>query len=393
MRVCLVTIRTYPEVGGIENYTFYLANALNKRGIDVEIITTNVKNYTGGRIERGNYPKEEVVEGVKYKRVTCLNIKNPVENRFPPGIFFELSKSQPDIIHSCGLGTAAAISLLFSKIYKVPHVITPFFHPPRLTIESSGTRHKILWNLITNLRKRSLIDPVINKSEKVVAVSQTDKEILKNIFNPKSIVVLPYGINVKDFTEAYKGAFRHAWGLKDEKMILFVGELSQSNGILDLLKAYKMVQEKIENTKLVLIGRDTGQGNLLERFARNLGLSKNLLYAGILPHKEVIEAFRDADLFVIPSYYETFGVVNIEAMASGTPVIVSNRGANPELVDDSVGRVCKYGDWVDLKNKMLEILENNVLRDRMAKNGEQKAKKFDWNVIVDRYILMYEELV
>lgn len=171
-------------------------------------------------------------------------------------------------------------------------------------------------------------------------------------------------------------------------LLLAVGRLAARKGFRFLLRAMPQVLAEFPQTKLVIIGRG-GMYKTLNKQAKKLGISNSVIIEGGMEFQDLATCYRSADLVIYPSYYEGQGLIPLEAMSSGTPVITTNGGPLPEMVDESVGALYHPGDIEDLSKKIIEELKDPELRKLQSKNGreriltkgtftqEKTAKKFE----------------
>ena len=138
----------------------------------------------------------------------------------------------------------------------------------------------------------------------------------------------------------------------------------------------------------MLIGDGEERKNL-ERLSKELGLEKEIIFLGKIFHDKLPKYYHVADIFVLPSLYESFGIVFLEAMASGLPIISTNVAAIPEVVNKKVGILVRPKNVEELTEAILTLIKNEKRRRRMAKEGMKLARKFDWSFVSEK---MIEEL-
>ena len=166
-------------------------------------------------------------------------------------------------------------------------------------------------------------------------------------------------------------SIREKFNVNEELLLLAVGRLAARKGFRFLLKAMPQVLEKFPQAKLVIIGRG-GMYKTLNKQAKKLGISESIIIESGMDFKDLAACYRSADLVIYPSYYEGQGLIPLEAMASGTPIITVNDGPLPEMVDESVGALYSPGDNNDLSLKIIEELNNPELRKNQSINGRER---------------------
>ena len=172
-------------------------------------------------------------------------------------------------------------------------------------------------------------------------------------------------------------------------LILAVGRLVARKGYRTLLKAMPKVLENNPNAHLVIVGRGHMKRTLL-RQAKKLGVSESVTIESGLPFEQLAQLFRSADLVAYPSYYEGQGLIPLEAMASGTPVLTVNDGPLPEMVDDTVGALFDINKPESLANAINEILSDSEARESMAENGRRRVlDEYTYALNAERYSEFY----
>lgn len=161
----------------------------------------------------------------------------------------------------------------------------------------------------------------------------------------------------------------------DNLTILFVGRLDRGKGIFDLLRAYSEIDTDKPTTLRIV-----GDGNLRQKIqekTNELGISKDTEIVGSIPHRKIPKEYRNADIFCLPSYHESFGLTNIEAMLSGLPVISTRIDAIQEYIDDAeCGFLVEPGNIEELRVKLRLLIEDKELRQKFGKKGGRNAEKY-----------------
>jgi len=177
------------------------------------------------------------------------------------------------------------------------------------------------------------------------------------------------------------GTFRAQYGIPAEAfLVLFLGRLSVKKSPDLLLQAFSALAEEIggRTVWLVFAGPDeAGMLGRLESQARELGVSERVVFSGGVFGEQKWAAYRDADVFVLPSQNENFGNTAAEAAACGTPVIVTENCGIAPLLSDSAGIVIRH-ETSELKKAVQEVLSDGVLRERLAQGGRRVAGRLGW---------------
>ncbi|MFN3527632.1 MAG: glycosyltransferase, partial [Candidatus Altarchaeaceae archaeon] len=176
-----------------------------------------------------------------------------------------------------------------------------------------------------------------------------------------------------------------------DHLILHVGRISKKRNIDKIIYSAKKVIEKFPNAKFLIIGDGMEMKNL-ENIVKNLNLENNVIFLGKIEQKFLPDYYKASDVFVTASTIDTQGLVVLESLACGTPVIAANSRALPEIVNENVnGFLFDYKNVEELSEKIIKILENKKLREKFSENGIKIAKEHDINKSVEKLIEIYEK--
>ncbi|MCD4678478.1 MAG: glycosyltransferase [Desulfobacula sp.] len=192
-----------------------------------------------------------------------------------------------------------------------------------------------------------------------------------------------------------KGEFKKKYSIDDDtKVILFLSRIHERKGADILIEAFSKLISEFENVKLVIAGPDEGYLDKLKSLAWDLNISNNVMFPGPLYGDDKMEAYVDADIFVLPSKdrYESFGNVVLEACACCTPVIVTNNCGVSEWIGNNGGYVVEY-DKEQLRDAMLKMLSDDEVRRRFGEEGRRLVReKFDLDKISEKVEKLYESI-
>jgi N-acetyl-alpha-D-glucosaminyl L-malate synthase BshA len=228
----------------------------------------------------------------------------------------------------------------------------------------------------------------INQSDAITAVSDNLRaETYRNFKIEKEIHVIQNFVDVTRFQKKPIDAFRRVIAPNGEKILLHASNFRRIKRVQDVVKIFAEVNKKVPS-KLLFVG-DGPERPLAEELARDLGICDDIRFVGRQEQMEDILAI--ADLFLLTSEYESFGLAALEAMASGVPVISSNAGGLPEInVDGVTGYLAPVGDVAQMSMRAIEILSNDDLLEQFKTNARLHAEKFDQHNVVPIYEKLYE---
>lgn len=361
------------EIGGVQTYIFNLAEILSDyEDIDLHIIVMGDQNRT--RI---------------HKRITIHTIKriniplsDTIWNVHP--LIKKINKISPDIVH--GHNAFPPYSLAMVAIRKrFPNVFT--VHG---LIE---TEKKFFWVKRRDVPKKifySFLEKLVYTNLKNITVpTPYVKQVVKHIITKDNhcFYSIPNGVDSIFFSINKK---------EQPDRILYIGMIERRKGILDLLKAITVVKSRRQNIKLHIVGKiisSTYYQQLID-YVRGNNLTTNISFTGPLSKEDIMSEYKEASIFISPSYHETFGIVLVEAMATGTPVIATSVTGIPYVVlDNKTGYLVNPGDIETLAEKILILLNDEDERRRIGQNGINHAKKFKWENIGRQIYTCYEEVI
>ena len=237
---------------------------------------------------------------------------------------------------------------------------------------------------------KPVIEYAINQSDAVTAVSQNLKdETLLNFKIKDEIKVIPNFIDMSLYNQDCNQILRDKFAKKEEPILVHISNFRKVKRVKDVVKIFEKVNKKV-TSKLLMIG-DGPERLKAEQLCRKLGIAKQVRFLGKL---KVIEKFLCiADVFVLPSETESFGLVALEAMASKVAVISTNSGGLPEVnIDGKTGYLSDVGDVNKMANDTIELLKDTEKLNAFKNNALAHAKTFDLPNILPQYEAVYQEL-
>jgi len=281
--------------------------------------------------------------------------------------------------------------------YAIPHASAAFF--AREILKSFGIYLPFITTLhgtdITLVGKEETFESVvkfsIEQSDGITSVSDFLKEeTFSRLEVNKAIEVIPNFVDLKRFRKNPQQMFRQLVAPNGEKIIVHTSNFRKVKRIEDVLKMFLLVKQKLAS-KLILVG-DGPERSHMEKFARDNQMTSCVHFLG--KQDKIEDIMGLADLFVMPSESESFGLAALEAMACAVPVVATNVGGLPEVVDPGVnGYLCEVGDVEDMAQKALEILQNPEIQSSYSSNALLKAQSFDIEKIVVQYENYYSEIL
>lgn len=388
MKILQLCVRFPPAPGGAETHVYSISKELIKRGHDVKVFTSDL--YTETPFVRLD-DAPDMVDGIPVKRFTTHTLGGEMHYVITPSLFWGSFGEDFDVVHAHSYGYFhVTVACMLRRLRGVPFVLTPHFHPE--------------WSMWGGERRRKLrriydsfLAPlVLSSADRVIGVSEAEmSQLSRNLLDRSKTTIIPNGISPEDFESLPDGQqFRERYRVSG-KMVLFVGRLATNKGLMTLVESIPMILEREEAT-FVLVGQDQGMKAKLMSKAKSLGVADTLRFTGHIEDPLVFKAaFASCDVFVLPSEYEAFGIVLLEAMMCEKPCVASDVGGVSEVVrKDETGLLVEYGKADDLADAIVAVLSNPEEARSMGRKGRERVLKyFTWEKVAARVEDVYNELV
>ena len=390
MNQVLILSWEYPPLieGGLARHVRKLSEALVERGMEVHVLTR------GGE----ESPDEEVIAGVHVHRV--MEPTRPAElNEFVAWV----ERMNSDMLAAgVELGDAYDFDLVHGHDWLVAnacdHLARRFGCPLVTTIHATEHGRHQGW---VDKHPQSYIHGVerwiANRADTVIACSTFMREQIADVFGvpESSIEVIPNGIDTEDLQphdDEELRRLRAEFAAPDESLLLLVGRLVYEKGFQFALEALPEIIERLPETRFVVAGSGTHEQEL-RRQAEELGLMDRGTFVGWIGDDVLHSLYRIADVCVVPSIYEPFGLVALEAMASSCPCIVADTGGLREVVPhDEVGLRFRARDPQSLAEMTVRVLDDAKLCRRLTAEAFEHLRRFDWGDVAERTADVYAEL-
>jgi len=370
MKVAMLTSQCRPG-GGTYTHLFYLCKYLSKiPDIDLHLITFEedeaIKKFCSFHTLKKS--KIKVIGRI----FDVLSIKK------------EITEISPDIIHVQGQALWYLImSPSFYKL-KTKYPIISTIHG----ISKIEQKYRGIHPLIIKIN--SYIEGItLRKIPNIIVCSSWMKDMVRNISNkPDNIYIIPNGIDLEEIQKSGSKLINI-----NSPSIFFVGVLEKVKGMDTLLKAIPFIKKSIPDIYVYIAGSGPLE-NKLKSLAKKLDIEENIKFLGFVSEDEKYAYYKSVDVCVFPSRYEPFGIVLLEAMACGKPVITSNVGGIPFVVEDGkTGLLFESENVEDLAEKIVILLKDEKLRRKMGDAGLERVKEFTWNKITEQTVEVYREIL
>jgi L-malate glycosyltransferase len=375
-RVLLVTYE-YPPLGGGGGVIFRdLAEELARR-IEVTVLTSGRRGLPEGE-HRGSL--EIVRTPVLWRRANATASLPSLLSFFPSSLRAGtriLGAHAFDLVHASFAVPSGPSSLLLARRFDLPHVLSvqggDIWDPSKLLAphRTPLLRQTVRW--------------VIQRSDRVVASSRDTIDRARAIYGEREIDCVPLAIRPPQVAPAT----REALGLDADAVVLItVGRLIRRKGLESLLDLIGEIPDP--RIHLVVVGEGPLRG-ALEARARAGRAAGRIHFAGFVEEERKWQLLRTADLYVSTTLHEGFGIVFLEALESGLPVVCYDQGGQRDFLDESVGALVPFGDAVAFRRRAEEHVRSPELRARKGEAGRRLARNFYVDRFADRYLEIYEQ--
>lgn len=364
MKIAQVVHSFHPASGGIENHTSHLSRELSKLSAEVEVYTTSIPGA-----------KNEEKEGnLRIRRFFSLNSPFFTIVKFSPTMFFSLLSSNADIYASHGYGSLMPLfASIAAKIKGKPFIFTLHGYP-----KMKGKK-----KFFQSIYKYTVAPIFLGIASKVIVVSKEGAEEIGKEVDRKKIVVIPNGIDAEAFPLQQPNG---------NKSLTYVGSINEYKGIETLIRAYAKLKPSFPDMKLWLVGKDSGAKEDLHRLANSLGVKINF---SEVPYEEMNKVYSDSAAVVLPSKYEGFSLVWLEAMASGRPMFSTPVGDAPVLFEQAYGKNADsflFSSEEELVRKLSDYLKDPQKFHNIIERAEYIVKEeYSWENVARLSLNVYQD--
>jgi len=398
-RILMLNYEFPPLGGGAGNATKYLLKEFSSnKNIRIDLITSssnkdkiqkfsdNINVYFLDIGKKGN---------IHHQSLKDLLVYSWKAYKFSKKLF---QKNQYALIHAFFSVPCGFIAMLLKKpfIVSLRGSDVPFYSGKYkyLDIFIFQWLNKIIWQ----------------KAEKIIANSSDLRDLAYKTYNKKKIEVIYNGVNTEEFKPKLKTrpnspfkkgrefspghppfskGDRGSSSEQEKFTILSTSRLTERKGIIYLLKAFKNLNQKYSNLKLILVG-DGDQKKEFENFVKENNLQKNVFFKGAVNHDKIIKEYQNSDVFVLPSFNEGMSNSLLEALASGLALISTDTGGAKDLIDKTNGFIVKMGSTKEIEKALEILIENRKKLLLTRKASRKKALEMSWLKVAEQYLERYK---
>ncbi|CAN5172088.1 D-inositol-3-phosphate glycosyltransferase [soil metagenome] len=399
-RVAYLSMHTSPllqpgsgDAGGMNVFLDQLSRTMAARGVAVEVYT---------RLQDVNDPRVvDVVDGYRVIHVPAgpphplaIGSLPRFVREFAGAVIEDLRNDPPQILHS-HYWLSGWAGLLVKRALGIP--LANSFHTLGRVKNESLRPDDAPESLIRIAAEHE----VIAASDCVMASTPAEAAELLEFYgaDPNRLCTSPPGVDHRIFRPGSKRGSRRRLGLGSGPVLAFVGRIQPLKGVDVALASLPLVHQRYPDATLLIVGGSSGprgeaELQKLRHQVHDLGVGARVKFVGPLPHGLLPDLYRAADVVLVPSRSESFGLVAVEAQACGIPVVASNAGGFAYVVDDGVTGFLVAGHDPELyADRVVALLDDPALAEKMGTAAVQWAKRFSWDGTVRRYLELYRDVI
>ncbi len=382
MKIVHVTLR-FDAPGGVETNVRELARRQRQAGDDVEVFASDLYDEASWD-RRSNY--RPVVDGVPVRRFAVRRHLVPRLNLpMMVGLIDALADSGADVIHAHShryghVLQAAAVA----RRTGIPLVVSTSYHP-------ADRRESRRNRALLRLDDFGFGMTAYRVARAIVVQSEQEAGLLREFAPAARVRLVPPGVDLEEWS--HPDDDRTDGPALPRDYLLFAGRIASNKGLPNLVEAVAAMPPA-DRRPLVLMGKDWGERERLEQIARQRGISDLLVFLGHVPERAGYRAvLRGARVFVLPSEWEAYGFVLLEAMAARTPIVATAVGAVPEVLGHGrFGRLVPYGDPGALSRAIVEVTDRTSEAEGRVADAYAHVQGLDWSASARRFRELYREV-
>lgn len=379
--------------GGLGVACYQLCKALSKKGADIEFVVPYTADHSAIDFMRINAAHPQDVErvlqaGIAYDSFQYIKSTGEITyvDLFGQSAIYEeaveriVKLASFDVIHAHDWLTCRA-AIRAKMVTGKPLIV--HFH----SIEADRSGKPMGGNALV----REIEGLALTLADKIIAVSQYTKDAIVREYDipaDKIEVVHNHSDPSSLIPAEGENAYRYLTAMRKlgYKVIVNVGRLTIQKGLPNLLRAFQIVVRHSPKTFLLIVGSGEQRNELIQQ-AADLGIGQNVIFTGFQRGKKWRDAYGVADLFVMPSVSEPFGLTALEAIGYGTPVLISKQSGVSEMILNALK--VDFWDINEMANMMVSVVQNDVLRNELHKGADREYRSHSWDESADKLLGIY----
>lgn len=383
MNIIQVVPRFPPAIGGMEEHVYQISLELLKLGHRVSIITSNEidgKTYTC---------KEEVIHGMQVYRYPLFMPKMFREFWLIPDVLKAFQRLEADVVHAHGYRCLSSCTAIYLAHFKhTPTVFTPHGIYPKRSFANM---------VIKSLFDHTLGRLLLSLSDRIVALTEHNRRLVLQLgASAEKIILVPNGVNLDEYANLQRSKKALDDLCTDGPVLLYAGRIDWNKQLEKVVFSMPLILKEFPYAKFVIVGPDyANYASSLLSLAVKLNVENSLIITGKVSKERLLEFYSIADIFLLPSSYEGFGLSMLEAMSSKIPVIVSSSGGPGDILSHGVNAILlKNVTPSEIFNAVYAILTDHSLREAIIKNAFELVKRrYTWKTVVKKLEMVYGQVL
>ncbi|MEA2097989.1 MAG: glycosyltransferase family 4 protein [Patescibacteria group bacterium] len=370
-----------PSKGGIETSVTNLSVGLKEAGHEVFIFAPKYPNY------------EDKDKNIFRYKSLCFNYGGyfyVIPSPFFSGVQEIIEKLDLDIIHSHQPYSLGDEALKFSKKLNIPLVFT--YH---IKYEEYSHYIPLVPKGISKKYIRKITTKYSNQCDSIITPSTAIKKLLIDHKIKASMSIIPSGINIDNFQKniGQEGEIREKYNIKPDDILLITAcRLTKEKNLKFLVKSFAKIKQGYGDIKFMIVG-DGAVRKDLEKMAKDYGIENSIIFTGLVDRTEIVGLYQASDIFVFASLTETQGLVAVEAMATGNPVVAVKASGIEDIVKNGEDGFLTPELEEEFSKSVLKIVNDKNLREKMSANAKINSERFSIEPWVEKVVKLYESLI
>ncbi|TFG91528.1 MAG: glycosyltransferase family 4 protein [Candidatus Atribacteria bacterium] len=382
MRIAFFTNCYKPLVNGVVTSISSLKEAYERKGHDVYIFAPRVEDYIDQERNVFRYRSVNFTSKVKYPLPIPLSFR----------VKKVITEFNPDIVHFHHPFLLSYPAIMYGKKLGIPKILTIHTQYEQYAYYISPIPERVTQEAI-----KMIISNLAYKTDCITTPSDSMKKIIENYGIKNRIEVVPNAIHLisfKEDDESKRAEIKKKYNLKeDDKIILFVGRVASEKSIDTIIKALEIIKKRDNNkVKLLIVGNGPAIDEL-QQLTRTLKVEKDVVFAGTVCNEEIKHYYKMAYLFAITSTTESFGIVIIEALASGIPVLAVRAPGAVDILTDEVDSLLTENNVEKFANALEKLIREPELREKLSHEALKTSEKYNIDIISERMLNLYREVI
>ena len=382
MRIAFFTNCYKPLVNGVVTCISSLKETYERKGHETYVFAPQVEDYVDQEKNVFRYRSVNITSKVKYPLPIPLSFR----------VKKVITEFNPDIVHIHHPFLLCSPAIMYGKKLGIPKILTIHTQYEQYAYYISPIPERVTHEVI-----KMIISNLAYKTDCITTPSASMKELIRGYGINNRIEVIPNAIHLISFQEddeLKRAEIKRRYKLKeDDKIILFVGRVASEKSIDKIIKALAIIKKRnISKVKLLIVGNGPAMDEL-KQLTRTLKVERDVIFTDIVNYEEIQHYYKMAYVFTIASTTETFGIVTIEALASGVPVVAVKAPGAVDILTDGLDGLLVDNDIEKFADALEKIIREPELREKLSQGALKTSERYSIDTISERMLNLYSEVI